>query len=98
MCDNVSECREQEAAGQAPQLSLFCTCMGRAKGSRGSRRVKDDVQDYKLASGRKPVLPKEIKLIKTLAKRGFPFRRKEIRLLAGKYAEANDLFQEKKRG
>lgn len=97
------EYREQVETGQAPQLCMIARAWNVPK-STLQWRVKNHVQGYKHASGRKPVLPKLekelIKMIKTLSKRGFPLRRKEIQLLAYQYAQANNLpgFSEKKRG
>lgn len=100
----IMEYREQVETGQAPQLRMIARAWNVPK-STLQRRVKNHVQGYKHASGRKPVLPKEseaelVKMIKTLSKRGFPLRRKEIQLLAYQYAQANNLpgFSEKKRG
>lgn len=99
----IMEYREQVETGQAPQLRMIARAWNVPK-STLQRRVKNHVQGYKHASGRKPVLPKEseaelVKMIKTLSKRGFPLRRKEIQLLAYQYAQANNLpgFSEKKK-
>ena len=91
----IMEYREQVEAGQAPQLRMIARAWNVSKNTL-QRRVKNNLQGYKHASGHKPVLPYEseaelVRLIKTLSKRGFPLRRKEIQSLAYQYAEANNL-------
>lgn len=99
----ILEYQEQVDAGQTPRLCMLAQAWNVPK-STLQRRVQGHVQGYKHASGFKPILSEESEadlanVIKTLARRGFPLRRKDIQSLAYQYAEANNLhgFSVKKR-